>query len=196
MKSGQLTHDYTCVTWTSSSPRHIVCRLKLNTSGGQWSQTFHIKGTVSFVMYWWPFMVVVPGSTRWGEKVRMVSFICCGRVVQFVSVYKIKRRELWVVHPSVWLDELQVLDVLIHISVSATGVWECPLVVGAWLVPLSGGDSPLGVGLSMASCWGKGATDTRVLAWFSSSTWKDSAYRGNIWLRDRSLSGMERLSNI
>lgn len=64
--------------------------------------------------------------------------------------------------------------VTIHISVSATGVWECPLVVGAGLVPFSGGDSPLGVGLSRGS-WGSGATDTRVLAWFSSSTWKDSA---------------------
>lgn len=66
---------------------------------------------------------------------------------------------------------------MIHISVSATGVWlaECPLVVGAGLVPFSGGDSPLAAGLSVGS-WGRGATDTRVLAWFSSSTWKDSAY--------------------
>lgn len=68
------------------------------------------------------------------------------------------------------------MGVPIHISVSATGVWvaECPLVVGARLVPFSGGDSPLTVGLSRGS-WGRGATDTRVLAWFSSSTWKDSA---------------------
>lgn len=67
--------------------------------------------------------------------------------------------------------------VMIHISVSATGiwVWDCPLVVGAGLVPFSGGDSPLTVGLSVGS-WGSGATDTRVLAWFSSSTWKDSAW--------------------
>lgn len=42
---------------------------------------------------------------------------------------------------------------LIHISVSATGFWvaECPLVVGVWLVPFSGGDSPLAVGLSVGS---------------------------------------------
>lgn len=61
---------------------------------------------------------------------------------------------------------------VIHISVSATGVWlaECPFVVGEALVPFSGGDSPLVVGLSTGS-WGRGATDTRVLAWFSSSTW-------------------------
>lgn len=61
---------------------------------------------------------------------------------------------------------------VIHISVSATGVWqaECPLVVGEVLVPFSGGDSPLVMGLSTGS-WGSGATDTRVLAWFSSSTW-------------------------
>lgn len=61
---------------------------------------------------------------------------------------------------------------VIHISVSATGVWqaECPLVVGEALVPFSGGDSPLVMGLSTGS-WGRGATDTRVLAWFSSSTW-------------------------
>lgn len=54
---------------------------------------------------------------------------------------------------------------MIHISVSATGVWlaECPLVVGAGLVPFSGGDSPLAAGLSVGS-WGRGATDTRVLA--------------------------------
>lgn len=63
-----------------------------------------------------------------------------------------------------------------YISVSATGVWvaECPLVAGAALVPFSGGVSPMAVGLSWGS-WGKGATDTSVLAWFSSSTWKDSA---------------------
>lgn len=67
--------------------------------------------------------------------------------------------------------------VMIHISVSATGiwVWDCPLVVGLELVPFSGWDSPLTMGLSTGS-WGSGATDTRVLAWFSSSTWKDSAW--------------------
>lgn len=65
---------------------------------------------------------------------------------------------------------------VIHISVSATGVplAECPLVVVLGLVPFSGGDSLLTVGLSRGSC-GRGATDTNVLAWFSSSTWKDSA---------------------
>lgn len=79
---------------------------------------------------------------------------------------------------SQWVAEQEVRGVMIHISVSATGVWvaECPLVVGAGLVPFSGGDSPLTVGLSRGS-WGRGATDTRVLAWFSSSTWKDSAFQ-------------------
>lgn len=67
---------------------------------------------------------------------------------------------------------------MIHISVSATGVTlsEWPLVMELGSVPFSGGDSLLTVGLSRGS-WGRGATDTNVLAWFSSSTWNDSAYK-------------------
>ncbi len=60
---------------------------------------------------------------------------------------------------------------LSYIGVSATWVWvaECPLVGG------DSGDSPLMRGLSRGSCWGRGATDSSVLPWFSWSTWKDSS---------------------
>lgn len=58
-----------------------------------------------------------------------------------------------------------------YIGVSATCVCvaECPLVGG------DSGDSPLMMVLSEGSCWGRGATDSNVLPWFSWSTWKDSS---------------------
>lgn len=61
----------------------------------------------------------------------------------------------------------------VHISVSATEVWVAgwPLLGGGWL----SGNSPLLVGFTRGSCDCRGATDTRVLAWFSSSTWKPSS---------------------
>lgn len=58
-----------------------------------------------------------------------------------------------------------------YIGVSTTCVWvaECPLVGG------KSGDSPLMMGLSKGSCWGRGATDSSVLPWLSWSTWKESS---------------------
>lgn len=58
-----------------------------------------------------------------------------------------------------------------YIRVSATCDWvaECPLVGG------ESGDSPLMMGLSRGSCWGRGATDSSVLPWLSWSTWKESS---------------------
>lgn len=58
-----------------------------------------------------------------------------------------------------------------YIGVSTTCVWvaECPLVGG------ESGDSPLMMGLSKGSCWGRGATDSSVLPWLSWSTWKESS---------------------
>lgn len=62
---------------------------------------------------------------------------------------------------------------LVHISVSATEVWVAgwPLLGSGWL----SGNSPLLVGFNRGSCDCRGATDTRVLAWFSSYTWKPSS---------------------
>lgn len=124
----------------------------------------------------WIIVIIFSRDAGWAEgKGRWMYFVFH---VEFVSVCGQSLRQqwgLWVVCPSGWWVEQEVWGVVIHISVSPTWFWvaECPLVVGAGLVPFSGGDSP--VCLSRGS-WGRGATDTRVLAWFSSSTWKDSAY--------------------
>lgn len=64
-----------------------------------------------------------------------------------------------------------VLWELFHISVSAVLVVEWPLVGGAGSVFTASGDSPLTLGFSVVSGGGlRGATDTRVLPWFSWST--------------------------
>ena len=67
---------------------------------------------------------------------------------------------------SVWL-----LCKLFHISVSAVLVVEWPLVGGVRSVLTASGDSPFTLGFSGVSGGGlRGATDTRVLPWFSWST--------------------------
>lgn len=65
---------------------------------------------------------------------------------------------------------------LIHSSVSAVLVVEWPLVAagGVWGFTASC-DSPLRLGFSWGSGWFRGATDTRVLPWFSSSAMYDSS---------------------
>lgn len=131
------------------------------------SKTFHITGTVDMVKESRVAIVLRGAGWRGGE----VRWGCGG----FVLSSPRQQRGLWVECPSGGDGRNRRSGVFtIHISVSATGAWlaECPLVVGAGVgpVPFSGGDSPLTVGLSRGS-WGRGATDTRVLAWFSSSTW-------------------------
>lgn len=147
---------------------------------GPWSQTFHITGIVIIVIIVMSFVIIVVIVPR-GKWKYLLDAGCMLDLCRFFSQCV---DSLWGSSGACMLASWWAMDtgtggegVMIHISVSATGiwVWDCPLVVGAGLVPFSGGDSPLTVGLSMGS-WGSGATDTRVLAWFSSSTWKDSAW--------------------
>ncbi len=71
---------------------------------------------------------------------------------------------LFTLHVGQWID------VVLHRSIGHLSLGgECPLVGG------DSGDSPLMRGLSRGSCWGRGATDSSVLPWFSWSTWKESS---------------------